>query len=217
MRTIKKRSTPGKLEAWRKDREEKNDDVAWPYHYNAMRRSKDFLEEVENSLHGEQGGICAYTGRRIPRSGSYDRAGFHIEHVKAQDHCRRGEDTEYSNLVACWPEPNQKQATEYGAVKKDKWPSPEVAALFVSPLNEGCSARFAFINQEDPSEDGRDARYSNWMEPSTDGDAAAAETINRINLNHHELRALRWNAVVGALNPNEEGFLPLDKTSASAP
>lgn len=216
MRTIKKLSTPAKLDAWRADREEKNDDIAWPYDYDAMRRSKEVLEEVEDSLHAEQGGICAYTGRGIPRCGSYEQAGFHIEHVKAQDHCRRGEDTDYGNLVACWPPPNQKQATEYGAVEKKKWPSPEEATLFVSPLHEGCSARFAFINREDPEDSGKDARYSNWIEPSSEGDAAAAETIKRINLNHHELRALRWDAVMGSLNPNEEGFLPLNKLAEVA-
>ena len=211
MRTINKRTTPDELEAWRQDRVEKDDPVLYPFHYASMRRDKVVLEKVEDGLFAEQGGICAYTGRMIHRQGNWGQAGFHIEHLKPQTHCSVGEDTDYRNIVACWPAPNPKQAPEYGAMKKDQWPSTEATALFVSPLVEGCTERFGFINEEDPAEVGKDARYSNWMKPSTEGDAAATETIQRINLNHHELRDLRWNAVIGALNPVDGEFLPLDE------
>ena len=78
-----------------------------PFEYGAMRRSKEVLAAVEDGLLVEQGGICAYTGRRITRRDSFGyQAGFHIEHLKPQKHFKQGEDTDYENL------------TEYGAVKK---------------------------------------------------------------------------------------------------
>jgi uncharacterized protein (TIGR02646 family) len=208
MRTIKKRTTPFELENWRRERRETNDRVLYPFDYESMRRDKVVIAKVEDGLYGEQGGICAYTGRKIERCGNWGLAGFHIEHLNPQRHCEVGEDCDYPNLVACWPEPNQKQATEYGAVKKDNWPSPAETSQYVSPLYAGCSERFEFISKEDPVEVGGDSNFSNWVEPSNQGDAAAEKTIKRLNLNHHELRALRWDAVIGALNPNDV-LLPL--------
>lgn len=209
MRTIKKRTAPAELEDWRENRLEKNDPALYPFHYSAMRRDKVVLKKVEDGLFAEQGGICAYTGRMIGRNGKWGHAGFHMEHLTPQKCGAIGQDTDYLNIVACWPEPNQKEATEYGAVKKDDWPAPEEAALFVSPLDEGCSAKFRFVDRQDPAEDGKDSKHSIWMEPSNEGDDAAIETIKRINLNHRELRDLRWNAVFGALNPTGNAFLPL--------
>jgi uncharacterized protein (TIGR02646 family) len=216
MRTIRKRPTPDDLAAWRQDRMASNDLVRYPFDYESMRRDKLVLEKVEDALFAEQGGICAYTGRMIRRQGNWGQAGFHIEHLKPQTHCAAGEDTDYRNMVACWPQPNQKQATEYGAVKKDKWPSSSELTLFVSPLQGGCSARFDFIDQEDSAEDGNESKYSNWIKPSIGSDIAALKTIQHLNLNHHELRALRWDAVIGALNPNDDGFLPLDELAKVA-
>jgi uncharacterized protein (TIGR02646 family) len=144
---------------------------------------------VENGLHGEQGAICAYTGRRIQlRPGPPREIGFHLEHLTPQEHCEEGEDTDYNNLVACWPEPNSKESAPYGAVLKDNWPSPADEHLFVSPLRADCTSRFSFDRRGDIS-------------IARAGDTAAEETIMRLGLKHKELIALRKAAIQGALNP----------------
>jgi uncharacterized protein (TIGR02646 family) len=199
MRTIRKRASPGELESWREDRIAKNDVVLYPFNYKAMRQNKPVLASVEETLFSEQGQICAYTGRRITRQGKPGLAGFHIEHLKPQHQCDPGEDCAHHNMVACWPEPNQKQAVEYGAVTKDDWPMGETDHLFVSPLREDCSNRFRFAEREDPPLPKKEPEWSNWMETAAPEDAAAIETIQKLNLNHHELRALRSSAVFNSL------------------
>jgi len=157
--------------------------------YEAMRRDPDVLRDVDDGLHAEQGAICAYTGRRIQlRPGPPREIGFHLEHLKPQDHREEGEDTAYNNLVVCWPEPNTQQSAPYGAALKANWPSPAEEPLFVSPLRADCSARFTFD------------RRGNMTATHTE-DAAAQETIERLGLNHKELTALRKAAITGALHP----------------
>lgn len=153
-----------------------------------MRRDDGIREAVEDALHAEQGAICAYTGRRIQlRAGPPREVGFHMEHVKPQAHCEAGEDTDYANLVACWPRPNPTEDATDGAVLKADWPSPEQAHLFVSPLRDDCTRRFAFTRQGVISE----------AQPH---DEAAKETIERLGLGLKELTSLRKNAIHGALN-----------------
>lgn len=176
-----------------------SDQELYPFDYNAMRRSKHVLRKVEDGLLAEQGQICAYAGRRITRQGKPGQAGFHIEHLKPQARCGLGEDCDYENMVACWPEPNQTHGKEYGAVKKDNWPAAGEDHLFVSPLHADCSGRFCFVEQEDPQVPGEESKWSNWMKPATAGDGAAEATIHHLNLNHRELRTLRSAAVSEAL------------------
>ena len=195
MRTINKRPPPNELVEWRQARNAAADDATWPYNYDALRRSPPVIDAVNHRLFDEQGGICAYTGIRLAFLDDGEPL-FHIEHLKAQDHCARGEDTEYGNLVACWPEPNRKIGAEYGAVKKDKWPFPVDAAKFVSPLLANCSARFVY-------------RKTGEIEAALASDTAAAETIGRLALNHKELRAIRRSAIRGALQPRRGQRLKL--------
>ena len=211
MRSIKKRVSPGELEDWRGDRAAQNDSVLYPFDYEAMRRNKDVLGKVEDGLFAEQGQICAYTGRRITRQGKPGLAGFHIEHLKPQERCNLGEDCAYENMVACWPEPNQKHGVEYGAVKKDNWPAAGEDHLFVSPLHTDCTGRFRFAEQEDPQFPGEEPKWSNWMEPATAGDAAAEATIRQLSLNHRELRALRSTAIFNALIGPDGTAWPLER------
>ncbi|MEZ5325518.1 MAG: hypothetical protein R3F19_10690 [Verrucomicrobiales bacterium] len=72
MRTIKKQKAPAKkqkapaeLDAWREHRRKKDNPALCPFDYGAMRRAKEVLAAVEDGLLVEQGGICAYAGRRI--------------------------------------------------------------------------------------------------------------------------------------------------------
>ena len=189
VRTIRKRQPPASLVTWRQQRIARRGADGFEFSYKAMRRDEMVISAVEDGLHGEQGSICAYTGRRIHLCpGPPREIGFHVEHVRSQEHCSEGEDTDYSNLVACWPEPNSKKVTEYGAVQKGSWPSPSQEHLFVSPLRADCTSRFSFNRRGEIS-------------AAQTGDVAAEETIKKLALNHRELTALRKAAIQGALNP----------------
>ena len=187
MRTIRKRTPPEPLVEWRQERVAARDGEAWPFTYDEMRRNPNVLRAVEEALIAEQGEICAYTGIRI-RVLEGGSPGFHIEHLNPQTHCRRGEDTDYANLVACWPEPNSKVRADYGAGKKGNWPPPDQSRNFVSPLRTDCSERFAY------SRTGR-------ITAARNGDTAAITTIKKLGLNHKELAAKRREAIRGALMP----------------
>jgi uncharacterized protein (TIGR02646 family) len=162
--------------------------------YAELRREPNALEAVENGLSGEQGGICAYTGHRIRLTAANLAMGiqrtvdFHIEHLTPQTHCIYGQDTDYTNLVACWPRPNCGFEPAYGARKKGSWPSPSEQTQFVSPLRPDCSVRFAFNQRGEISS-------------AREGDDAASETIKRLGLDHRTLTDLRKAAIRGALNP----------------
>ena len=111
LRTIRKQSPPPVLTEWRMPRLVGNRTAGMDCTYAEMRRDHDVLRAVEDGLSMEQGGICAYTGIRIVRtrqSGSTLQrdVNFHIEHLVPQTYCTYGQDTEYANLVACWPGPN---------------------------------------------------------------------------------------------------------------
>ncbi len=195
MRTIRKRPVPNSLLQWWQERVAKADPSAWPCTYNALRQEPEIVRHMDQALYAEQGGICAYTGKRITLSDGAN-AGFHWEHVNPQHaHNSVGQtdhgcaaDTDYNNILACWPAPNQKVQVEYGAIEKDGWPSPSEAHLFVHPLMPSCSSRFTFDKQ------GRIA-------PANATDQAARETINKLALHHHELEALRKSALRGLLAP----------------
>ena len=88
----------------------------------------------------EQGGLCAYTMRRI------DNKSSHVEHIKPQSRCRedlRGSDLDYTNLVACFPRHGMKAQYRYGAQRKDNWWDND-GAEFVSPLQPACERVFRF-------------------------------------------------------------------------
>lgn len=155
--------------------------------YDELRRDK-CLTDVEDSLFAEQGGICAYTGLRLHlRTEGHKGVGFHIEHLKPQQHCQYGQDADYINLVACWPRPNVGFEPAYGARSKRNWPSPQEGALFVSPLRPDCSSRFSFNHRGEITCAGNDV--------------AAAETIRKIGLSHRSLVELRRLAIRGVLSP----------------
>lgn len=65
MRTIKKRPVPATLVTWRQQRVAAHGADGFEFTYEAMRRDEAVVKDMEDNLHGEQGAICAYTGRRI--------------------------------------------------------------------------------------------------------------------------------------------------------
>ena len=88
----------------------------------------------------EQGGLCAYTMRRI------DEESSHVEHIKPQSRCRedlRGSDLKYTNLVACFPRDGMEGPYRYGAQRKDNWWDND-GAEFVSPLQRTCEQVLRF-------------------------------------------------------------------------
>lgn len=183
MRAIRKRAVPNALAQWRVPRLDANRSGGMECTYAEMRRDPAVLEAVENNLFGEQGGICAYTGQRIgltPESAvpQHPRmVDFHIEHLTPQAHCSYGQDTDYTNMVACWPRPNCGFEPAYGARKKGSWPSLPEQLQFISPLRVDCSTRFAFNRRGEIS-------------AAKQGDTAAQATIE-----------LRRAAIRGVLNP----------------
>lgn len=154
--------------------------------YREMRRDPAVLEAVEDRLLTEQGCLCAYTGRRL------DRENFHIEHLLPQNPPTgtfyHGHDTDYQNMVACWPEPNRPSEPEYGAVPKRNWPGPDQVASFLSPLLPRAGIAFRF-------------KLTGEIAAANPADAAAAATLEKLHLDHKELVALRRSALIGALTP----------------
>lgn len=192
MRTIRKRPTPNALTQWREPRLVANRTKGMECTYDELRRTSEALEAVEYHLFAEQGGLCAYTEHRIgltlTSTTSQRDVNFHLEHLVPQTHCAYGQDTDYANLVACWPRPNCGFEPAYGARKKGSWPSATELSKFVSPLRGDCSARFRFDHRGNINE-------------AQGGDEAAKETITKLGLNHHTLIELRRAAIRGALNP----------------
>ncbi|MCC7300982.1 MAG: TIGR02646 family protein [Verrucomicrobia bacterium] len=180
MRRIEKRAEPQELTQWRAANQADPGGGGINYGYALLRQSSAVVNRLVDSLLAEQGGLCAYTGRRI------DRDSTHVEHLRPQTpwKAHRGLDVTYSNLVGCWPQPNGPRG-QYGAHPKEDWPAPGQEAHFVSPLSNGCEARFIF----------------NQRGEIKTTDAAAAETVRRLKLDHHLLTALRRaeiDSVLGA-------------------
>ena len=193
VRTIRKRNVPPSLTEWRAPRMANIRPEGMECTYNEMRRWPGVLDDIENNLLAEQGGICAYTGLRIGirASGEGPEAeryiDFHIEHLRPQVHCSYGQDADYRNMVACWPKPNCGFEPAYGARKKGNWPSAEHEAIFISPLRHDCSVRFVF-------------NHKGGIAPAIRTDQAAIETISRLGLSNDKLTELRKEAIWGAFN-----------------
>ncbi len=168
MRYIQKQNPPRLLTEWiQKNKHDIN------FNYDLLRQDKTAIQSLSETLLKEQYYLCAYTGLRL------DNSTFHIEHLKPQEHCNKGEDVDYKNLVACYPEPNRPSKLLYGAHKKDNWPSPEEEKDFVSPLNPVCENKFQF------TKDGKIKGVDN----------SANTTIEKLGLNHSELVDLRKSSL----------------------
>jgi len=179
MRRIKKRMEPPQLSQWRASNQGDPQGAGINYGYDVLRQSPEVVQALMESLLAEQGSLCAYTGKRI------DAHSAHVEHLFPQAHGERGQDVEYTNLVACWPQPNGPHG-EYGAHPKADWPNAEEQHFFVSPLSAECEARFRFNNRGE-------------IAPCADGDLAAETTIQRLKLKHKTLTALRKSEIDGVL------------------
>ncbi len=179
MRQIEKRAQPRELAGWRAANQAAPARGGINFGYDALRQSPGVATRLLESLLAEQGGLCAYTGRRI------DLGSAHVEHLIPQTHCERGQDVAYDNLVACWPQPNGPHG-HFGAHAKGSWPSPAETDQFVSPLRKGCESRFVFNQRGE-------------INPANPADPAAAATIRKLKLDHKLLTALRRSEIEGVL------------------
>ncbi|WP_197997432.1 retron system putative HNH endonuclease [Gimesia panareensis] len=130
----------------------------------------------------EQYFLCAYLGLSIAPSSS------HIEHLKPQSECEPGEDVEYRNLVACFPNDGGNDSLGCGAPFKKSWWDEE---FFVSPLHEDCERRFTFA-------------WSGHIHPSFKDDEAAQKTIEKLGLDADYVRNLRRKAIIGFFGLNDK-------------
>jgi uncharacterized protein (TIGR02646 family) len=134
---------------------------------------------LKAALLEEQRGICAYTGIKINLEHS------HIEHMIPQAHCVQGEgDVAYSNMVACFPGPDDGYVP-FGAVFKANWPSPSEQHLFVSPRSPGCEERFHFSLR--------------GVISGMPDDEAARVTVQRLGLSNSRLEGMRREAINATL------------------
>ncbi|CCH55572.1 hypothetical protein BN8_04839 [Fibrisoma limi BUZ 3] len=132
---------------------------------------------LHETLIKEQGGLCAYTMRRIAVSSS------HIEHIKPETLCRaelRGSDLDYNNLVACFPKEGMTNPFRYGAQEKGDWWEDD-GRDFVSPLHKNCEPKFIFNLK------GEVAPFK--------GDHQAKKTIEVLKLDHNSLIEDRERAI----------------------
>jgi len=181
MRKIEKHVEPPELTQWRAAHQADPDGGGINYGYDLLRQSPNVVNRLLDSLLAEQGGLFAYTGRRI------DRDSTHVEHLRPQTpwKAHRGLDVTYSNLVGCWPQPNGPRG-QYGAHPKEDWPAPGEEAQFVSPLSNGCEGRFVFNQRGE-------------IKPANPADQAAAATIEKLKLDHKLLTALRGREIESVL------------------
>jgi len=187
MRHIQKKNEPQSLTEWRAAH--RNDP-----NFGYLLIEANLRREIRQALIAEQGGLCAYTGRRIGETSC------HIEHPKPQVHCTKGEDVSFANMLACVPAPNA-PGLPYGAHKKGAWPDAIEEALFVSPLRPGCEERFSFsLNGE--------------IKASDPTDAAAKKTIEQLGLNHALMQQFRKAAIDATLRIHGRGNASLDLHSA---
>jgi len=179
MKCIQKKNEPDELKEWRS---RYSNDIN--FDYDLMRKDHNVVEAVTRSLLEEQGWLCAYTGLSI------DEQKCHLEHIKPQKHCTAGEKVLYSNIVACYPEPNTPYKLPYGAHKKDDWPAPNEQHLFVSPLDPSCESRFIFNLR--------------GQIKSKAGDQAAAMTITKLGLDYSVLEDKRKAAIQGTIGKEND-------------
>lgn len=170
MRWIKKTRAPKLLRDWIAQADQLTD-FNYDFGLNSCAEAK---AELHLQLVVEQFFLCAYAGVEITTETS------HIEHLKPRNKCKRGEDVDYFNMVACFPVNGGDETHGFGAPFKKGWWDP---ANFVSPLDKNCERRFTYT-------------WSGRMKPAVDTDKPASETIKKLQLDskgivEHRLKAIK--------------------------
>jgi uncharacterized protein (TIGR02646 family) len=134
MKRIFKAAEPHEYTTWRQR-------VAGTDKEDYREMPKTLRQILLKALTEEQGGLCAYTMKRIDAEVS-----AHVEHFKPQSLCRatsKGSDLHYINLHACYPKDGMKKRFRYGAQNRCDWWEHN-GADFISPLSAHCEKRFLY-------------------------------------------------------------------------
>jgi uncharacterized protein (TIGR02646 family) len=184
MKFIRKNEAPASFIAWKQQASSE-----WQPNWDNFQKPEKL--EVHRSLLNEQGYICCYCEQRIAKDES------HIEHF--QPRTAFPELTlSYSNFLASCPgytDETQsspaiaKRSQEFCGQKKGAWYD---LTLTVSPLNSDCDTYFRYTGQGEilPTQDESKA-------------IAAETTIEKLALNHRQLKRGRERAIDGILQDVE--------------
>ena len=188
MKYIQKTGCPHSYSKWCTE-------VAEPNNYDWSEVRSVQKNPILEAMIADQGGLCAYTMRRIENNTS------HVEHIKPQSRCREdlhGSDLDYTNLVACFPREGMKAQCRYGAQLKGDWWDND-GAEFVSPLQPACEQVFRFkLNGEIEAINNR---------------TEARTTINVLGLDHRSLTEDR-KRVIEEFIYGPKGNNPMSYTAA---
>ena len=127
-------------------------------------------QSVVDALCEAQRGLCVYCGRRLERS----RPGksFHVEHFRPQGAYPKFS-TQLSNLfLSCGQESAEGNRSETCGTAKDDWFD---EGSHIEPDYPDCTNRFRFL-------------LTGKIAPAVEPDAAAVKAIEKLNLDHPELR-----------------------------
>ncbi len=184
MKFIRKNEEPASFIAWKQQASSE-----WKPNWNNFQKPEKL--EVHRSLLIEQGYVCCYCGQRIAKDES------HIEHFQPRTSFPELA-LSYTNFLASCPgyteetetsDPIAKRSQEFCGQQKGAWYD---ATLTVSPLQPDCATYFRYTGQGDilPTQDQTKA-------------LAAQTTIEKLALNHLQLKRGRERAIDGILQDIE--------------
>lgn len=173
MRSILKGVECLKLREWKRQNTQSPQNI---YYDNLGKAQRD---PMLAALIVEQGGLCAYTMKRLVQGKDGWQA--HIEHILPRSRYP-AQSVQWTNLLACYP--GRADGCEYGARRKDEY-DPSVEP-FVNPTKGGAAVQFRF-------------RVNGEVEGLTQ-EAQACVEAKVLNLNHSELKNDRAAKIRGALD-----------------
>lgn len=130
-------------------------------------------QSIVLALNAAQRGLCVYCGRKLDLAAP--GKSFHIEHFRPRS-AYPNLDVSYANLyLSCGQENAQGNRSETCGTAKDGWFD---ESLHVEPDYPACTDRFRFS-------------LTGEIAPLSDTDIAAQTMIDKLNLNHPELKRER--------------------------
>jgi uncharacterized protein (TIGR02646 family) len=168
MRTIQQAPAPHSFLQWQRAQKSARQNLSY------ANLPADIKNDIKVALLHGQGGLCAYTLRKLATQDD-----CHIEHLVPQNQAAELGLT-YNNMLACFPADGGDTNHGYGAPMKGGT-AVAVGENFVSPYSSGCDQRFQFDSQ--------------GLIDCAPHDKAAQQTIDCLRLNHGQLVELRQRAL----------------------